>query len=99
MNEAVESHVRRSLSCPICESDRLAALFEVKAWARYKMVQCSMCDAVFSSPRPTPEELDMFYTSEYFRRTENDGHGYSDYRSMAEVNARRMWHHLKKYAP
>jgi SAM-dependent methyltransferase len=99
MNETVEPQARHSSSCPICEGEQLAALFEVQAWARYEMVQCSTCEAVFSSPRPTSEELNTFYTSEYFKRSDNDGHGYSDYRSMAEANARRMWHQLKEYAP
>lgn len=100
MNETMETEALKSTcKCPICDGDRLTTLFEVQSWAKYEIVRCGECDAVFSSPRPTSEVLDAFYTSEYFRRTEDDGHGYSDYRSMAEINARRMWSHLKKYSP
>jgi SAM-dependent methyltransferase len=100
MNETMDKCAVTTVpSCPICESGALTTLFEVQGWAKYQIIQCTGCSGVFSWPRPSPRELDAFYTSEYFTRSQNDGHGYSDYRSMAELNARRMWHDLKKFAP
>ena len=66
---------------------------------RYVVHLCSACGLAFTTPRPTPEELDAFYTESYFA-TATEGLGYGDYRgdSWAESNARAMWQSLHAWA-
>ena len=85
--------------CPLCGSVYSDRVFKLKTWARYTIERCRDCDFVHAAPRPAPEDLERFYTSGYFRRNEETGLGYADYRSMAELNARRMWHDLRSYMP
>ena len=66
---------------------------------RYVVHVCSVCRLAFTVPRPTPAELDAFYTESYFA-ADTEGLGYSDYRgdSWAEANARAMWASLHAWA-
>lgn len=78
--------------CPICTGENLRRVFEVQTWASYQIEKCASCGFVFAAPRPSAEELDRFYTSTYFARDRETNLGYANYRSVAEENARRMWH-------
>ena len=82
-------------ACPLCGMSDTVGICEVETWSTYRIEECRDCGFVFAAPRPTPKALDDFYTSEYFRKTQNGKTGYADYRGMAEKNARRMWHELK----
>ncbi len=92
---ASESTIPRSDCCPLCRASETMPVYALETWSTYKIEQCRSCGFVFASPRPTPEELERFYTSTYFERNQPTNLGYADYRSMAEVNARHMWHTLK----
>lgn len=81
--------------CPLCEGRQLRRVFEVQTWAAYGIEKCRDCGFVFAAPRPSPEELDRFYTSTYFAKDHELNLGYANYRSVAEENARRMWHEFK----
>lgn len=52
---------------------------------------------MFATPRPTPAELEAFYTQTYFRRTEEANLGYANYRFLGEINARAMWSEARHY--
>jgi 2-polyprenyl-3-methyl-5-hydroxy-6-metoxy-1,4-benzoquinol methylase len=66
---------------------------------RYSIMCCQSCKSAIALPRPTAEELDKFYTSEYFgKSTSTDLKlGYVDYRVTAEENAKHGWKDLNAY--
>lgn len=86
-------------SCPICSANSIREIFQTETSSRFSIVQCKSCGLVFAAPRPTSSELDEFYSSDYFQKDHQMHYGYSDYRSLGEINARRMWENLKEYAP
>lgn len=103
---ALELSMRRSRetgelknSCPLCKSRHLTLIWEIEGWAHFTIQKCRGCGFVHADPRPDTEELARFYTSSYFRRQQETAYGYADYRSMAESNAKRMWHDLQSYIP
>jgi 2-polyprenyl-3-methyl-5-hydroxy-6-metoxy-1,4-benzoquinol methylase len=79
-------------TCPVCTGRDLRRVFAVQTWSTYSIEKCRACGFVFAAPRPSPEELDRFYTSTYFTKDHDKNLGYANYRSVAEENARRMWH-------
>jgi len=84
--------------CPVCSGSLLHKALEVQTDKLYSILVCGGCHLAFAAPRPTPEELDRFYTQTYFSREPTKRLGYMDYRSMGEVNARRSWKELKRFA-
>lgn len=86
-------------SCPICLGQSIREIFQTETSSQFAIVQCESCDLVFATPRPTPAELDEFYSSDYFQKDHQMHYGYSDYRTLGEINARRMWGNLKAHAP
>ena len=85
----------KAANCPLCAGLRLHRVFLVETWSTYSIEKCRDCGFVFAAPRPSAEELDRFYTSTYFERDRATILGYANYRSVAEENARRMWHEFK----
>lgn len=81
--------------CPLCQGASLQRVYEVKTWTDYGIEKCRTCGFAFASPRPSAQELERFYTSTYFERNQPTVLGYANYRSVAEVNARRMWAEMK----
>jgi 2-polyprenyl-3-methyl-5-hydroxy-6-metoxy-1,4-benzoquinol methylase len=81
--------------CPLCADERLRRIYEVVTWHQYGIEKCRNCGFVFALPRPTAEELDHFYTSAYFERSQSTPLGYANYRAIAEINARLMWREMK----
>lgn len=81
--------------CPLCQGASLQRIYDVKTWSDYGIEKCRACGFAFASPRPSAEELERFYTSTYFERSQPTVLGYANYRSVAEVNARRMWAEMK----
>lgn len=67
--------------------------------ARFSAHKCGACGLAFTWPRPTPEELESFYSAAYFSGNGSDGLGYDDYRSLGELNARRSWSELQRFTP
>ncbi len=86
-------------SCPVCAANSIREIFQTETSSRFSIVQCQSCKLVFAAPRPTPQELDDFYSSDYFQKDHQMHYGYSDYRTLGEINARRMWANLKAHAP
>jgi SAM-dependent methyltransferase len=84
-----------ALACPVCAGRDLRRVFEVHTWSTYGIEKCRGCGFVFAAPRPSPEELDRFYTSTYFTKDHDKNLGYTNYRGLAEENARRMWHEFQ----
>ncbi len=88
-----------AVTCPVCQTARVRQVYQVETVASYGIARCGQCGFVFASPRPTPEELDAFYGSEYFQKQQPQGtSGYSDYRNVGELNARRQWKPFLEYA-
>lgn len=85
--------------CPICSEKSTRKIFETETSSRFSIVKCKGCALVYATPRPTPAELDAFYSSDYFEKDHQMHYGYSDYRTLGEINARRMWSNLKVHAP
>lgn len=85
--------------CPVCLANSIREIFQTETSSRFSIVQCKSCQLVFAAPRPTPTQLDEFYSSDYFQKDHQMHYGYSDYRTLGEINARRMWDNLKEYAP
>jgi 2-polyprenyl-3-methyl-5-hydroxy-6-metoxy-1,4-benzoquinol methylase len=84
-----------ALACPVCAGHALRRVFQVQTWSTYGIEKCRACGFVFAATRPSPEELDRFYTSTYFAKDHGLNLGYANYRSVAEENARRMWPECK----
>lgn len=99
MSVSVEQKNSCKTGCPICSEQLLTPVFEIETVRKYSIVLCQSCQLVFALPRPSTEELDTFYTSEYFKRGSGTSHGlgYADYRISAEPNARRQWQDLNIY--
>jgi 2-polyprenyl-3-methyl-5-hydroxy-6-metoxy-1,4-benzoquinol methylase len=95
-NTATETKPATSApACPLCAGRNLRRVFQVQTWATYCIEKCRGCGFVFAAPRPSPEELDRFYTSTYFAKDHGLNLGYANYRGVAEENARRMWHEFQ----
>ncbi len=82
-------------TCPLCRSSRNTPRFPVHTSGWFTLVTCHDCRLRFTWPRPTEAELAELYCDEYFAG--GGGLGYRDYRSLAEVNARRAWSVLKRF--
>lgn len=95
-NTATETKSASSAAaCPVCAGHDLRRVFEVQTWSAYSIEKCRGCGFVFAAPRPSPDELDRFYTSTYFAKDHDKNLGYANYRGVAEENARRMWHEFQ----
>ena len=69
-------------------------MFDVTTTRRYTIRRCGSCALVFATPRPTEEELEAFYSSDYFSQGSGGGFGYDDYSALPEANAERSWRAL-----
>lgn len=88
-------------ACPICNSTSQKVLLRIHTTRNFSITECCGCALVYSVPRPTIGELEVFYSSGYFgggsRSDAHSGFGYPGYRGAAEINARRMWPAFRKY--
>lgn len=103
MNSRVFSIERDGLSqtpCPVCRLSGRPTRIKVNTVRAYRVERCKSCGLVYTTPRPTQEELASFYTSEYFDGG-YDHFGYVDYggESSAAANAARMWQLLQLWEP
>jgi SAM-dependent methyltransferase len=66
----------------------------------YRVCKCHECGLAFTSPRPSPEALEEFYSEKYFNSAD-PRLGYADYDgdSLAALNAGRTWDDLAAWAP
>jgi SAM-dependent methyltransferase len=66
---------------------------------RYVVQRCRSCGTAFTTPRPTPEQLEHFYERAYFEG--ETGFGYDDCggTSWAAANASRAWGDLTRWEP
>ncbi|MFH1858621.1 MAG: polysaccharide deacetylase family protein [Candidatus Omnitrophota bacterium] len=63
--------------CPICHSEKLNMKFKKDS---FTIVECSACRIQFASPLPSEDELEHFYTGNYFRGKRGSSQmGYDDY--------------------
>lgn len=77
----------QAAACPVCNSPG-RHVGTVTTTRDFALARCHACGLVFVHPRPTPVELDEYYVADYFDSAKSS---YSDYRSCAELNARKMW--------
>lgn len=89
--------VTAAARCPVCRSASTGHVFDVITTAPFSAHECAACGLVFTWPRPTPEELESFYSAAYFSGNARGGLGYDDYGSLGELNARRSWRELKRF--
>jgi 2-polyprenyl-3-methyl-5-hydroxy-6-metoxy-1,4-benzoquinol methylase len=84
--------------CPACGKDQATRLYDIRTSSLFHVMKCR-CGMVLAAPRPTPAELDKFYSSTYFTRDHQTNLGYANYREVAEVNARRTWRQFQAFVP
>lgn len=87
----------RAHPCPACGGAARRRLMTVRTRSEYNVIRCR-CGFVFTVPRPTPAELDEFYSSDYFINKQETNFGYAGY-EMGELNSLQMWAELNRYAP
>lgn len=85
--------------CPLCGSHQFRAKLVVHTTDRFETRECASCGLVYAWPRPTTDELSSFYSATYFAGDAGDRLGYSDYRALGELNARRAWSLVRRFAP
>jgi 2-polyprenyl-3-methyl-5-hydroxy-6-metoxy-1,4-benzoquinol methylase len=73
--------------CPGCRGTSCSVVFRDASVRGFRLRRCRACRLVFAVPRPTAEELDAFYSAEYFSGSIR----YGDYSALPDMNARRMW--------
>jgi len=80
----------KKIKCPLCNSKRFRLLYDLssKSFEIYKIVKCKTCDLVFRNPQPAEQEINKFYTKEYYLGT-------TDYTYRDERNDQRL---LIKYS-
>lgn len=89
-------------SCPVCANAMVrSSRITVNTTKRFTIVRCSSCGLAYATPRPTVDELAVFYSATYFNRPEGATIGYEDYEqgSWATNNAARMWEAIRLWAP
>ncbi len=96
---SISASVHAASGCPACHAELAKRLYEVKTSSTFQVMKCVGCGLVYAAPRPTPEELQTFYSSTYFTRDHQTNLGYANYREVAELNARRTWKQFHKYVP
>lgn len=80
-------------SCLLCQSESTAARYRIQlpVLGERSVAECAACGFFFVSPRPSLEELERFYSAEYFE-SEPGGRGFSDYlpKSYARIGQGRL---------
>jgi SAM-dependent methyltransferase len=93
-------------TCPLCNQTdcRNFPIFYDFHQKRFQAKQCAHCSFVYLDPRPTPEELQLLYSDEYFLHDGADfgAHSPSDYESAAIKGSAKFpeilgW--IKRYKP
>jgi 2-polyprenyl-3-methyl-5-hydroxy-6-metoxy-1,4-benzoquinol methylase len=83
------------VACPACQGSEVVSRLRVRTVSDFVIYQCRACGLAFAWPRPTSEELARFYSSTYFAKSQEHILGYSDYRFLPEINAKRMWEEFR----
>lgn len=78
------------IKCPLCNSKRFKLLYDLssKSSKIYKIVKCKTCGLVFRNPQPDEQDINEFYTKEYYL-------GATDYTYKDERNDQKV---LIKYS-
>jgi 2-polyprenyl-3-methyl-5-hydroxy-6-metoxy-1,4-benzoquinol methylase len=93
-------------TCPLCNhSDcRPFPIHYVFRQKRFQAQQCRQCSFVYLDPRPTPEELQLLYSDEYFLHDGADfgAHSSTDYETAARKGSVKFpeilgW--IRRYKP
>jgi ubiquinone/menaquinone biosynthesis C-methylase UbiE len=88
------------VSCPMCgpsPSDRLfdcPTLRLESAELRFTLRRCSGCGLAFTSPRPSPADMDLLYSSQYFPAKLTSGAG-----TISRSTTRERISFVRKYVP
>lgn len=90
--------MRYIYKCPLCTLEQFKLLYELNS--DYRIVKCKVCGFVFRNPQPTEEEINNFYTKEYYLGTAD--YKYQDERNDRELIERysqkiETLHKIKKY--
>lgn len=56
--------MKQKSECPVCHGFNSKYLFSVK---KGQLISCQTCDLVYYTPRPSVQELELFYASEDYR--------------------------------
>ncbi len=78
--------------CPLCQHD--AAALYLSPWdpagsPRYQVVRCQHCGFFYTNPRPSPEVLGEYYSSDYYSYCMTSGHRHRIKRSVMIYMARQ----------
>jgi len=86
--------------CPVCGYPGRSLHMTVHTIRAYRVKRCRRCHLVYTTPRPTGEELASFYSGQYFVGGDHR-FGYEDYGgcSLGALNAERMWNLLRLWEP
>lgn len=80
-------------ACPLCRSEQVAPRYqiEIPELGTRTVAECTACGFFFISPRPTPAELERFYSMEYFDSAPG-GRGFTDYlpKAFARIGEGRV---------
>lgn len=76
----------KTINCPLCNSKRFRLLYDLssKSSKIYKIVKCKTCGLVFRNPQPAEQEINEFYTKEYYLGT-------TDYAYRDERNDQKLF--------
>ena len=91
---------REASPCPACGDPGRSLGMTVRTIRAYGVKRCRRCRLVYTTPRPTGEELASFYSGGYFVGGDHR-FGYEDYggHSLGAINAQRMWKLLQLWEP
>jgi len=92
--------------CPLCRNERADnfPIFYTFRERRFDAKKCNTCSFIFLHPRPTPEELSLLYSDEYFLHDGADcgAHSATDYETAAirgSVKFPEIMDWIKKFRP
>ncbi len=60
----------RMVVCPFCQADEIEHRLELQDWGYggpgiFSLVTCKQCDLRYLNPRPTPDQMDIYYPPDY----------------------------------
>ncbi len=66
----------KKINCPICGSSEYNPIYQKD---NYNLVKCQNCLLFYINPRPNLEEIQVFYSKDYFQSAKKDSSAYEDY--------------------
>lgn len=81
------------MKCPVCDSQKVI-LWSIRRWQmpgnqrEYKYLKCLECFTIFCDPRPTRQELSVFYENHF------NYHWYNNHLALKKIQAAHRWHRM-----